>query len=240
MKFPRPITQVHEIELSSRCNLACEYCPNPVLRRPKVDMEWDIYLKALDLVRHYCRAGTQGELALTGVGEALLHPRFAEALLLAREVIGRQRLLTFSTNGILLTDELLHAITPASPVVFISLHRPEVAGLAFERCKKHGVRVATNHAFVDSALDWVGEVQWPVSMPQDRTCEYLRSGWCVVRADGRIGACCWDAETVESLIEDLALHSPASGLVTAPHGACTRCSLHTPMEDEREGIESWT
>lgn len=232
MRYPHAITQVHEIELSSRCNLSCVYCPNPILSRPKIDMDWNTYLAAIKLVRYYCQRGSQGELALTGVGEALLHPLFAEALLLARETIGRQRLLTFSTNAILLTDDLLRAIAPASPVVFISLHRPEIAGPAFERCKQHGIRVATNHGFVDSSLDWVGQVRWPASMPKDRTCEYLRSGWCVVRADGRVGTCCWDAETVDSLIWGDVRKIESPMLYTAPHAACERCSLNVPLEDD--------
>jgi len=215
------VTQIHEIELSSRCNLACTYCPNPTMARPKIDMDWVDYLRALDVVSHFVEQGTQCELALTGVGEALLHERFAEAVLLARETIG-DRLLTFSTNGILLSDELLEQIKPAEPIIFVSLHRPEVGALALQRARAHGLQVTHNYAFATSSLNWAGQVDWPVSAPRS-VCEYLRSGWAVIRADGNIGTCCWDAESDHSLIGNI--WQDPSTLRTAPHKACESCSL---------------
>lgn len=224
----RQITQVHEIELSSRCNLACVYCPNPTMARPKLDMNWETFLSAMDAVRYFCDKGTQGELALTGVGEALLNPLFAEALVFARYIIGPQRLLTFSTNGILLSDDLIAKIKKANPVVFVSLHRPEVAAPAVERIKRSGLRYGTNLAFADSALNWTGTVDWHVSAPSN-VCEYLRSGWAVIRADGTVGTCCWDAESASGRIGHLEDDPPAEWK-TAPHKACDGCSLKVPEE----------
>ena len=231
----RPITQIHEIELSSRCNLACVYCPSPELKRPKLDMVWGDYVRALECVRYFCKWGTQEELALTGVGEALLHHRFADAVLLAREVIG-DRLLTFSTNGILLTDELLRKIKPANPVVYVSLHRPEVAGPAVQRLRDSGLHFGVNASFSTSALDWAGGVEWFTSH-EPQVCEYLRAGWAVVRADGTVGTCCWDAESVSGRIGSI-WENPA-GWTTAPHEACKKCSLQVPegMFVDQEMVE---
>jgi hypothetical protein len=232
----RPITQIHEIELSSLCNLACVYCPNPKLRRPKLNMDWGVYLRSLQCVRHFCERGTQGELALTGVGEALLHPRFGEALLLARACIG-DRLLTFSTNGILLSDSLLKQIAPADPVIYVSLHRPEVAGLAIQRVRKHGLKLGVNAGFATSALDWAGQVDWMVTH-KPQICEYLRAGWAVIRADGVVGTCCWDAESESGKID--VVWSDPLNWVTAPHKACARCSLQVPLEfNAREEQKSY-
>jgi len=229
----RAITQIHEIELSSRCNLACVYCPNPTMKRSKMDMEWETYERALEHVEYFCRRGTQGELALTGVGEALLHERFAEAVLLARDVIGRDRSLTFSTNGILLTDELLDKIEVADPTIFISLHRPEVAALAVERVKKRTrgpLCYGVNAAFVHSSLNWAGQVNWHVSHIK-QTCTYLRDGWAVVRADGGVGTCCWDAESESGHIGTV--WDEFGTFVTAPHEACKKCSLVIPSYESR-------
>jgi hypothetical protein len=222
----RPITEIHEIELSSKCNLACVYCPNPTMQRSKRHMEWMTYLRALQCVEKFCEAGTQTELALTGVGEALLHPRFADAVLLARQTIG-DRLLTFSTNGILLSDELLERIAPANPTIYISLHRPEAAGPALKRVRAHGLPVGTNASFVTSALNWTGQVNWHVSH-RPIICEYLRSGWCVIRADGTVGTCCWDAETISSYIGTV--WTDPTTWCTAPHRACESCSLTVPSD----------
>lgn len=231
----RPITQVHEIELSSRCNLACVYCPHPVLKRAKLDMEWDDYRKALRCVGYFCDAGTQGELALTGMGEALMHPRFAEAVHMARETIGPDRPLTFSTNGILLTDAILEWIAPAKPAIYVSLHRPEVAALAVERAKRFGLLAGVNASFATSALDWTGQVKWFASHAPI-TCEYLRSGWAVIRADGIVGTCCWDAESVSGRIATI--HDGPWTWETAPHRACETCSLSVPKEFQldKEGV----
>jgi len=224
----RSITQIHEIEVTSRCNLACVYCPHPKMARAKMDMTMSMFMKALSAVDYFCRCGTQGELALTGIGEATLHPKFADMLLMAREVIGRDRLLTFSTNGIRLSDALLHRIRDAHPTVYVSLHRPEVAALAVERLKKRGFKWGTNGSFATSALDWTGTVDWHVSHPPI-TCEYLRSGWAVIRADGTVGTCCWDAESVSGRIAHLDKENPSTW-TTAPHKACDACSLSIPKE----------
>lgn len=222
----RPIEQIHEIELSSHCNLACVYCPNPVLKRPKLNMAWEVYERSLEHVEFYCRRGTQQELALTGVGEALLHDRFAEAVLRAREAIGPSRMLTFSTNGILLTEKLLKEIEPADPIIFVSLHRPEAATPALELIKRvTKLRYGTNVAFVTSSLNWAGEVSWHVSH-QKQECAYLRDGWAVIRADGTVGSCCWDAESVSGRLGHV--DDELGSFETAPHAACKSCSLAIP------------
>lgn len=194
------------------------------MSREKLDMPAETFNRAMSVVRHFVSRETQEELALTGVGEALLHPNFADMLLEAREVIG-DRLLTFSTNGILLSDELLEKIKPAKPVVYVSLHRPEVGALALERLRKHGINHHYNVSFATSSLNWTQQVHWDVTAPR-MTCEYLRSGWAVIRADGNIGTCCWDAETKDSFIGTI--WDDPETLMTAPHAACGRCSLMVP------------
>jgi hypothetical protein len=221
----RKITQIHEIELSSRCNLACVYCPNPTMKRAKLDMTWQDFELSLERVRYFCEQGTQGELALTGVGEALLNPIFARAVLHARRAIGWDRLLTFATNGLLLTAELLEKIRPAQPVIFVSLHRPEAAGPAIAMLERSGLRYGTNSAFVTDGLNWAGQVDWPAT--HHSTCEYLRAGWCVIRADGTVGTCCWDAESDSGRIGTIHDDPP---WYTAPHRACDSCSLSVPEE----------
>jgi hypothetical protein len=193
--YPRPVRDVHQIELSTRCNLRCKYCPHfPELPRKKEDMSRDTFKAALDLVRFYVRQGTQTELSLTGIGEAMLHPDFVEFATRAREVIGSHRQLTITTNGLLLDEAMAAAIAPLRPAVFISLHRPEKAGLAVEVAKRHGILAGVNESFATSAFDWAGtQKNWFVSAPKIK-CEYLRSGWAVVLVDGRVATCCLDAD----------------------------------------------
>lgn len=194
--YPRPVREVHQLELTTRCNLRCHYCPSPKKLRPHEDMTWNTFEASLALVDYYVRQGTQTELSLTGIGEAVLHPRFLEMVERSREAIGWERQLVITTNGLLFDDAMCAALAPLRPAVFISLHRPERAALAVVAAKKHGIFAGTNEAFVTSAFDWAGvQTNWTpmVSAPRIK-CEYLRSGWAVILVDGRIATCCLDAD----------------------------------------------
>lgn len=224
MHYPRPVTTIKQIEITSRCNLACVYCPHPQMTRPKVDMADHTVRQSLELVRHFREQGTQGELSITGIGEALLHPRFVEILTSARQALGWSHPLVFSTNGILLTEEVAQAIAPLKPQVFVSLHRPEVAALAIEHCKKHKIAVGTNHSFVDSSLNWAGQVDWHVSAPK-RPCEFLRTGWGVVLVNGQVTTCCLDSD-FSGVIGNV--WQPPEELLMRPYHLCDMCSDFPP------------
>ena len=228
--YPRPIREIHQIELTTRCNLRCAYCPHyPELPRKKEDMTWETFEASLELIAHYCRQGTQTELSLTGIGEAVLHPRFLEMVAKARDVIGPHRMLTVTTNGLLFDDAMCAALAPFRPAVFISLHRPEKAGLAVEAAKRHGILAGINNAFATSAFDWAGvQKNWFVSAPKI-PCEYLRSGWGVILVDGRVTTCCLDADGsgVVGKVTD-----PPETLMLKPWGdekkGCAACHMSVP------------
>lgn len=228
--YPRPVREIHQIELTSRCNLRCHYCPHfPNLPRPKEDMTWPTFESSMDLIEYYVRQGTQTELSLTGIGEAVLHPNFLEMVEKSRAVIGFSRMLTITTNGLLFDDKLCAALVPFRPAVFISLHRPEKAGLAIEAAKRHGMLAGINNSFATSAFNWAGvQKNWFVSAPKIK-CEYLRSGWGVILVDGRITTCCLDADGsgVVGTVND----DPKT-LMLKPWGddkkGCSACHMEVP------------
>ena len=228
--YPRPVRDIHQVELSTRCNLKCHYCPHyPELPRTKEDMAWETVEAAMEVVRYFVRQGTQTELSLTGIGEAMLHPRFLEAVAFARETIGPQRQLTITTNGLLLDDSLCEALAPFRPAVFVSLHRPEKAGLAVESAKRHGILAGVNSSFATSAFNWAGaQKNWFVSAPRT-PCEYLRSGWGVILVDGRVTTCCLDADG--SGVVGTVWDDPGS-LQIKPWGdsakGCAACHMEVP------------
>lgn len=232
MKYPRPVRDVHQIELTTRCNLKCKYCPHhPNLPRKKEDMEWDVFEASLDLVKFFVRQGTQTELSLTGIGESMLHPRFVEMVAESRVAIGPHRPLTLTTNGLLLDDAMAAALAPFRPQVFVSLHRPEKAAFAIVAAKKHGILAGRNTAFADSAFNWAGYQQnWtPIVSAPNIACEYLRSGWCVVLVDGRIATCCLDADG-SSVVGDV--RDNPEKLALKPWGdekkGCQACHMSIP------------
>lgn len=232
MAYPRPVRDVHQLELTTRCNLKCHYCPHyPKLPRPQEDMAWDTFEAALDLVAFFVRQNTQTELSLTGIGESLLHPRFVEMVAAAREAIGPQRQLTVTTNGLLLDDAMCAALAPFRPAIFVSLHRPERAALAIVAARKHGLLAGRNTAFADSAFDWAGyQKNWtPIVSAPKIPCEYLRSGWCVVLVDGRVATCCLDADG-SSVVGDV--RDDPDKLALRPWGdekkGCAACHMSVP------------
>lgn len=222
-----PVREIHEIELSSVCNLACSYCPHPTLKREKAHMPWAVFQRTMDHVTHLCWAGTQGEVSLTGIGEAILYPHFHEALRTVREVIGDGRKLVLATNGVGMTEDIAHMLSHYRVAVYVSLHRPEVAAPALRMLEQAGCSVGHNTAFVDSSLDWAGQVDWHVSAPKGFPCGYLSKGWGVVRQNGNIDACCMDAHDlypVSTVWDDL------GSLRTHATNLCAGCNFVVPGE----------
>jgi len=240
--YPRPVRSIHQVEISTRCNLRCVYCPSRHLDKPiedggsgraKIDITAEHYTRALEWAKYFEEQGTQGELALTGIGEALLHSRFVEMVREAREALPTN-LITFSTNGLLLTDALCEQLAPYQPAIFVSTHRPEKAKLAIDIARKHGLLAGTNTAFATESFDWAGQLDWGVSIPDDAvTCEYLRTGWAVVLSDGRIATCCLDAtgDSVVGHVND-EIGSAAIGPWKGRVAGCDTCHQRVPEPQE--------
>lgn len=227
--YPRPLTAIHQIEITSRCSLRCVYCPSRHLDKPiseggsgraKMDITDAHFERALEWAVHFEKLGTQGELALTGIGEALLHPRFVDYVRMAREALPGN-LITFSTNGLTLTDELCAELAPYNPRIYVSLHRPEKAKGAVDAARKHGLLADVNAAFALNAFDWAGQVDWEVTIPPESVaCDYLRFGRGVVLSDGRVTTCCLDASGNGSIghVDD-----EIGSLSTRPWSLCEPC-----------------
>ena len=224
-----PIREIHEVEFSSRCNLACRYCPHPKMQRAKADMTDETFAATLRHIDRLCKLGTQNEVSLTGIGEAILHPKFIPWMHEIRSVIGDHRRLVVATNGVALTREMADEMAAARATVFVSTHRPEKAGPAVQMLRAAGVKTGTNTAFVDSAIDWAGQVQWHVSA-NTRVCEYLSSRWCAVRQDGSVNTCCMDAEGLAPIG-----HVREAELFTSATKVCEGCHLAVPLEFRKDG-----
>ena len=213
------ISRIHQIELTTMCNLRCRYCPHGKMQRKKEHISLDTFLRALEWVKYFDLQGTQPELSLTGIGEPLMHPMLEELLVCLRGVYKGAVLL--STNGILMTEEMGAMLAHYGVWVYVSTHRPEKAGPAINICRRRGIFAGSNTAFADSALDWAGQVDWEVSAPQ-MDCKYLGDGWGVVLVDGRITTCCMDAEgagligNVEEVPYSIGMH---------PYSLCKSCHM---------------
>lgn len=85
-----------QIEVTNRCNLDCRMCPRERWGISLADMPWERYVAILDRL-----PPALSVLTLTGWGEPLVHPRFADFLREARRRFPRARV-RFTTNGLLL------------------------------------------------------------------------------------------------------------------------------------------
>lgn len=88
---------IFQIEITSVCNLRCDFCPHPHMRRKKARM-------AKDVVEAVCRSLRPGQLVgLHLLGEPLLHPRFFE---IVEEVRAAGAVPEINTNGMMLHQPL--------------------------------------------------------------------------------------------------------------------------------------
>lgn len=119
-----PVRRLH-VELTNRCNFACEFCPEGSMRRPRGIMP-------LPMVEHILsQAGREGvarQVHFHVMGEPLLHPDLTEAVRLARRN-GMEAWVT--TNGSLLSPRLLQDLREAGLChLTISLQTPDAGTFA--------------------------------------------------------------------------------------------------------------
>ena len=220
LRFPRPVQALHQIEMTSKCNLRCTYCVSPNLQREKVDMTEEHFRAALKHVQHYVDAKTQNQLNLAGIGESTIHPRFIEFLRIARETLP-DTILLFATNGVAFTEEIAKTMSDIGMCFcWVSLHRPEKGGPAVQLAKKYMVLAGAASDPATNANDWAGQVDWFVSHPEVMPCRWLRYGLATVLADGRISACCIDGSGDGTIghVDDV-----VGSLRTKPYKLCKPC-----------------
>lgn len=200
IRLPRPVTALHQIEMTSHCSLRCPYCPSKDIvsgkyeNRPALDMTLEHFEACIEHVAYFVHSRrSQDELNLAGIGESMMLPHFVEWTERARRALPKTRLL-LATNGLHLTEEIAVELKRLKVELWISLHRPEKAGQAVAIARKHDILSGVS---VDPSInsdDWAGQVQWMQGYHKPIACEWIRSGWAMAMADGRVTTCCLDAQ----------------------------------------------
>jgi hypothetical protein len=225
---PTPIRELHQIEVTSRCNLKCVYCPSKDIykHRPMADMERAVFERALVWAKHCQERNGQTELNLAGTGESTLHPDFVEYVARAREVLGPKMTIVFPTNGLLFDDAYAARLAPYGPRVYVSTHRPEKAGPAIEAAKKYGLFAGISVDSSVAAVNWAGQVDWFVSSPaKGSPCSYLSAGWGFVLSDGRLSTCSFDAFGIGVIGH---VNDEIGTVMTQPYSLCRTCHYRVP------------
>lgn len=183
----------------------------------------DTFKRTMKHVEYLVANGSgQTELSLTGVGEAFLNPEFMDMVAYAREHF--KGIILFSTNGILMTEEIAERLAELEVYVFVSLHRPEVAAPAINICRRHGILGDTNSSFATSSFNWAGQVDWEVTAAAIE-CEYLAKGWAAVLQDGSVTTCCMDGEGYNQIGS---VYDQLGSLETVPAELCKSCHMIVP------------
>lgn len=229
------VRSLHQIELTSQCNLRCVYCTHPVFGRAKEHMKREVFLRALEWVKHYVAKGTQGELNLAGIGESTMHPDLPEFVRLAREALGWKQRICFATNGLLITEDLAKKLAPFKPEIWVSLHRPEKGKPALDILKAHGLLTGISVSPAVDAVDWAGQIEWDVTSRMfGEACDWRKDGWIFVMSDGRFASCCFNStgnETHGSVFDPI---GEARGHA---YSLCKTCHQDVGFEGFRDRLE---
>jgi len=219
------LVSIHQIEITSRCNLKCVYCTHPNMPRVKEDMSERIFDRALTWVDHFYRvAGTQdSEVNLAGIGESTIHPKLVEFVAETRRRFPGARIL-FASNGLVLDEDLAARLAPYQPKVTISMHVPLKAAKAIEIAKRHGIYDGAGLDAATNPVDWAGQVAW-TKPGFTSPCRFLHFQEGFVSADGRILTCCYDA-TGDSCVGHV--NDEPSALPMKRWKLCDTCHLIPP------------
>ncbi len=113
-----PFPEYIGIELNSKCNLSCPFCPNNNPdRRPEIWMNKEMFNKIIDEVKK--ENPHIKEIALHQFGEPLLNSEIFDFIRIVRKKMPNTKI-DFSSNGSLLTKEIGKKIID-SGMTFISL-----------------------------------------------------------------------------------------------------------------------
>ena len=104
-----PVPKRVVVEPTNACNLACAYCGNKDMVRPRTFLDVGLYERLLDQM---VELGIP-RITLHTIGEPTLHPRIGELVKMATD---RGRVVTLSTNGTLLgREELARSLVRGGP-----------------------------------------------------------------------------------------------------------------------------
>ena len=222
IKYPTQVKVLHQIEITSRCNLQCKYCLQPYLTRKKEDMSEETFIKAVTAASYFASLGWQRELWLHGLGESTIHRDFIKFLGIAREYLPNMPV-RVSTNAIGVTEDTALALKEYRIPVHISLHRPDLAHEGIFILKKHGLIEEMSINPIVNATDWAGQIEWESHVEASK-CGWVANGWCIVLADGRVSMCCSDGNGEEIIghVDDI------YDLKTGPRKLCEGCHLTVP------------
>lgn len=115
-----------QIEPTLHCNLKCEMCINPIIKRVKRHMTFTEFKKILDEMPFVSK------ISLVGAGEPLLNPDIFNMVSYAKS---KGILIGFATNGMLLNDIMCRKII-GQPIDWVNISLDSADKEKYERIRK--------------------------------------------------------------------------------------------------------
>jgi len=131
------------MEVTSRCNLACTFCSQPSLTTDQVgDMPWKLYTDVIAEGERYGVPATN----LNGLGEPMLLRRLPEMIAFAKQ---RGYIdVMFHTNGTIMTESLARALLDSNlDRIIFSVDSPDKATYEAMRIRSNWDKVVANVRF---------------------------------------------------------------------------------------------
>ena len=193
-------TTITTIELSSLCNLKCEYCINRMLIKDPARnagiMTDAVFERCVEIVKKLSDQGTQKELNLNGNGESLLDPQLVERIARLRETLGADMQIQLSTNATLLTPQLAADLKKAGiDRIDLSPHKPAAVRFAVCYLLTNGIKGVINTGPMFVSHNWARQLEpencIPIEPPGKR-CDPLIDGRAYIQSEGDVVPCCYD------------------------------------------------
>lgn len=196
--------KIYQIEVSSLCNLSCDYCPHKKMNRKKENMTYETFKKVIELTK-ICN---QDRLYLHNMGEPLLNKQLAKFIKYACD---NNITCTFFTNGIHLNKhKIMELYNVGLRELSISEHVKGTSSKIKMMIKELGLE---DKLVFEDVYDTKKQHNWAMQtgnesdnhFESEGDCIFKRKNSFVILSDGRIASCCIDYEGVSSYltIDDL-------------------------------------
>ena len=215
------IKSIKNIELSSICNMSCEYCLSSHIKEHRKPgfMSLETFEKVVDRIVEFEKQGTQGEVWLHGTGESLLNKDLIAMIKLIKSKIDLPVYL--SSNGLLIDRDMASKLKESGiNKIDISFHDENVAKQALLALRLSGIPSVITTGSQEARFNWAGQIEVEDLNQSNPGCEWIKNQECFVLHDGSIVNCCFDSfgTNIIGHIDDM------SAMQIKPFELCKSCN----------------
>lgn len=193
-------------------------------------MTTDVFNATCDILRTLCANGTQREINLNGNGESFLDYQLIERIKIIREIVGPDRHIGLSTNGMLVNRAIAKEVVESGLTQLdISPHQPYWARKAAHIMHEAGMKKGqVSFGCIIMSHNWAGQLEkeHQIQCQLENHCEPLIEGRGYVLSEGNITPCCYDYRNLGifgTVFDEDILERPIK-----PYKLCHTCHQQIP------------